>query len=182
MNKIRTTFINGIMTAALAAIFLSGGREAAAQSTTGIPQAILTPDKLETRLGTLEFKDGAPSKETVEKVYDNLDFMHATEAFVNAFQGASTSAIWNADAPELYKEASPITHVSKQSPPSLLLNGTIDQIVPFEQSQRLANKLGANNVPYIYVPFEGQFHAFDYFQDTTERSLYFIEKFLAEYL
>src|SRR5271167_1221518 len=58
------------------------------------PASITTPDRLETRLGTLEFNDGAPSMETVEKVYDNLDFMHATEAFVNAFQGASTSAIW----------------------------------------------------------------------------------------
>src|SRR5271167_181748 len=58
------------------------------------PAPIVTPDRVETRLGTLDFKDGAPSKETVEKVYDNLDFMHATEAFVNAFQGASTSALW----------------------------------------------------------------------------------------
>jgi hypothetical protein len=57
------------------------------------PAPITAPDKLQTRLGTLEFKDGAPSKATVEKVYDNLDFMHAVEAFVNAFQGASTSAI-----------------------------------------------------------------------------------------
>jgi hypothetical protein len=41
-----------------------------------IPTAITTPDRVETRIGTLEFKDGAPSKETVEKVYDNLDFVH----------------------------------------------------------------------------------------------------------
>jgi acetyl esterase/lipase len=87
-----------------------------------------------------------------------------------------------ADAPELYKEASPITHVSKQSPPTILLQGTIDAVVPLSQSVKLANALDANNVPYIYAPFEGQFHAFDYFKDTTERSLYFIEKFLAEYL
>lgn len=62
-------------------------------SAQNIPLAISTPDKVETRLGTLEFKDGAPSKETVDKVYDNLDLMHGVEAFVNAFQGASTSAI-----------------------------------------------------------------------------------------
>jgi acetyl esterase/lipase len=86
------------------------------------------------------------------------------------------------DAPQLYKEASPITHVSKQSPPTILLQGTIDAIVPLSQSVKLAEALEANNVPYIYAPFEGQFHAFDYFQDTTERSLYFIEKFLVEYL
>ncbi len=59
-----------------------------------VVDAISTPDRVETRLGTLEFKDGAPSKGTVEKVYDNLDFIHGVEAFVNAFQGASTSAIW----------------------------------------------------------------------------------------
>ena len=50
------------------------------------------------------------------------------------------------------------------------------------QSVKLAEKLEANNVPYIYVPFEGQFHAFDFFQGTTARALYFIAKFLAEYL
>src|SRR5271157_1010392 len=58
------------------------------------PASIMTPDRLDTRLGPLDFKDGAPSEATVEKVYDNLDFVHATEAFVNAFQGASTSALW----------------------------------------------------------------------------------------
>jgi hypothetical protein len=50
------------------------------------------------------------------------------------------------------------------------------------QSVKLAEELEANNVPYIHVPFEGQFHAFDFFQDTTARALYFIAKFLAEYL
>jgi hypothetical protein len=57
------------------------------------PASIITPDRIDTRLGTLEFKDGAPSKDTVEKVYDNLDFMHGVEAFVNAYQGASTYAL-----------------------------------------------------------------------------------------
>jgi hypothetical protein len=56
------------------------------------PAAITTPDRVQTRLGVLEFKDGAPSKETVEKVYDNLDFMHASEAFLNAFRGVSLTA------------------------------------------------------------------------------------------
>ena len=38
------------------------------------PPQITTPDKVETtRLGTLEFKDGAPSASTAQKAYDNLD-------------------------------------------------------------------------------------------------------------
>jgi hypothetical protein len=56
--------------------------------------SISTPDRLPSSLGTLEFTDGAPSKETDAKIYDNLDLMHAVEAFVNAYQGASTSAIF----------------------------------------------------------------------------------------
>jgi acetyl esterase/lipase len=86
------------------------------------------------------------------------------------------------DAPDLYKEASPITHIGRQSPPTLLLQGTIDAIVPMSQSVAVAEKLGANGVPYIYVPVKGEFHAFDYFRGVHERSFYFIEKFLAEYL
>ena len=61
----------------------------AAAQTAAIPPSITTPDKVETRIGTLEFKDGAPSKATLEKVYDNLDFTHAFEAFVNTFQGVN---------------------------------------------------------------------------------------------
>lgn len=59
------------------------------------PLMAATPDKLPSSLGTLTFKDGAPSKKTIQKVYDNLDLMHGVEAFVNAYQGASTSSIFN---------------------------------------------------------------------------------------
>src|SRR5208337_2003782 len=74
---------------ALAVLFLANLALPAFAQT---PAFITTPDKLETRLGTLEFKDGAPSKATVEKVYDNLDVMHASETFLNAFRGASLAA------------------------------------------------------------------------------------------
>ena len=59
-----------------------------------IPPSITTPDKVESSIGTLEYKDGAPSKETVAKAYDYLDLMHGVEAFVNAYQGASVASIF----------------------------------------------------------------------------------------
>ncbi|WP_282944096.1 DUF1254 domain-containing protein [Cellulomonas endometrii] len=59
-----------------------------------LADAITTPDRLETSLGTLEFTDGAPSRETVAKVYDNLDLMHGIEAFLNAYQGASVASLF----------------------------------------------------------------------------------------
>ena len=66
---------------------------AAAQSASAIPSSIMTPDRVESRIGTLEFKDGMPSSDTLAKVYDNLDFTHAFEAFVNTYQGASVQAL-----------------------------------------------------------------------------------------
>jgi hypothetical protein len=59
-----------------------------------IPPANTTADKVETSIGTLEYKDGAPSKETVTKAYDYLDQMHGVEAFMNAYQGASVASIF----------------------------------------------------------------------------------------
>jgi hypothetical protein len=57
---------------------------------TDIPQFITIPDKVVTSLGALDFKDGAPSAATAQKLYDNLDFLHAQNVFLNTFQGAST--------------------------------------------------------------------------------------------
>ena len=56
--------------------------------------SITTPDTVETtRLGTLEFNDGAPTRETAERIYDHLDFVHGVEAFLGALPGASLAAI-----------------------------------------------------------------------------------------
>ena len=68
-------------------------RLAAAQTAPAIPPSITTPDKVESRLGTLDFKDGMPSPATMAKVYDNLDFTHALNAFMNTMQGVNMAAI-----------------------------------------------------------------------------------------
>ena len=55
--------------------------------------SISTPDRVESRLGTLEFVDGAPTAATSAVLYDNLDFMHGVEAFINSFPAASLAAM-----------------------------------------------------------------------------------------
>jgi dipeptidyl aminopeptidase/acylaminoacyl peptidase len=87
-----------------------------------------------------------------------------------------------ADAPKLYEEASPITHVDREDPATLLLHGTIDTIVPINQSDKLAKKLAENDVPYIYAPFKGGYHGYDFFKDANPGVMYLIESFLDEYL
>ena len=58
-------------------------------------RSISTPEHLESRLGALEFVDGVPTGETAEKVYDHLDFVHALNAFLDGYAGASTYSIRN---------------------------------------------------------------------------------------
>ena len=60
---------------------------------TDIPAAVTTPDRVETRIGTLEFFDGFPTPETVNLVYDNLDFLRGVEAFLTAIPAASLQAM-----------------------------------------------------------------------------------------
>ena len=92
MKRTHRTFINAVLAALLVATVITAAGEATAQTSSAIPPAIITPDKVETSLGALEFKDGAPSQETAAKVYDYLDLVHGVEAFVNAYQGASVAA------------------------------------------------------------------------------------------
>jgi hypothetical protein len=58
-----------------------------------IPEAILTPSTVQTRIGTLNFVDGVPTVETTRMVYDNLDFLRGIEAFLNFIPAASMEAI-----------------------------------------------------------------------------------------
>src|SRR5262245_9767723 len=66
---------------------------ATAQTAPRVPPALTTPDQVQTRLGTLDFKDGAPSKATLEKVYDHLDFTYAYRAFMDNLRGVSIHAL-----------------------------------------------------------------------------------------
>jgi hypothetical protein len=59
-----------------------------------VPEYVLTPDKVETRfLGDLDFFDGMPSEETVQKAYDFLDLSRGVETFLTGIPAASIYAI-----------------------------------------------------------------------------------------
>jgi hypothetical protein len=63
---------------------------------TPMPPGVASPDKVETRLGTLNFFDGFPDKASAEKLYDNLDFQRAVQAFLLGMPAVSQAA--NRDA------------------------------------------------------------------------------------
>lgn len=57
----------------------------------------------------------------------------------------------------LYTSSSPINFVTPQSPPTIILHGGIDNLVRYQQSVALQNKLILNAVPrqYVFYPTEG---------------------------
>lgn len=89
--------MNRILTATIVATALAQVATAAEppnmKMTTPVPEGVATPDKLETRLGTLTGFDGVPDKETTRKIYDNLDLQRATQAFLNTLQISSLNAM-----------------------------------------------------------------------------------------
>jgi hypothetical protein len=53
----------------------------------------MTPNKVERRIGTLEFFDGIPTKETAALLYDNLDFLRGVETFLNGIPTTSVEGL-----------------------------------------------------------------------------------------
>lgn len=90
--------INKFLTASLLLLALMfAGLAFAEDPTPGynhkIPESIMTPDKVETRIGTLEFFDGIPTDETAALLYDNLDFLRGVEAFLNGIPATSLEGL-----------------------------------------------------------------------------------------
>ncbi|WP_165227150.1 alpha/beta hydrolase fold domain-containing protein [Aquisphaera insulae] len=56
------------------------------------------------------------------------------------------------------RAASPVTYVTKETPPFLIFHGTKDPVVPFNQSERMAAALRAADVPVLFVHVVGAGH------------------------
>ena len=66
-----------------------------------------------------------------------------------------------ADLPTLMKRASPLTYVTAEAPPFLILHGSADQTVPPAQTKRLWTALQAAGAPLAErVVYEGQPHEY----------------------
>jgi hypothetical protein len=120
-----------LVTAVVVCATLAFPRLAVAQTAPAIPQAIITPDKVDSRIGTLEFKDGAPSRATLDKLYDNLDFIHAFRAFVDTFQGVSIRAIHKGLLSAGVKDNEVIVFSELMDAKSLFLTANADTLYAF---------------------------------------------------
>ena len=88
----KTKFLATMAMAGFLVTSLSTGSWAAPpklKMTTDIPASITAADKMDTSIGTLNYFDGVPTGETVEKVYDYLDRSRAVNVFLNSIPALS---------------------------------------------------------------------------------------------
>lgn len=80
-------------------------------------------------------------------------------AYVTSFMEAPPS---QASAAAVYAAASPITHVTDKSPPTLLIHGDADTLVPLRQSTAMEALLGKSGVPVKLLVIPGGVHGADF--------------------
>ena len=84
------------------------------------------------------------------------------------------------DNPLIYKLASPLSHVSKDDPPFMIIHGTADLIVPVLHSELLHKKLRKAGVESVLLPMRGKGHG--WFGDDAIKATAAAVKFLDEHL
>lgn len=68
------------------------------------------------------------------------------------------------DNPELYRQASPISHIHKDAPPFMVIQGDKDTLVSTDETRYFVNALKQISVqPVVYAEIRGAQHAFDVF-------------------
>jgi acetyl esterase/lipase len=87
------------------------------------------------------------------------------------------------EVPDMYELASPITHVHPGCPPTLLIQGNQDLVVPVNAAFTLYTKLVESGVPAINVVFPWTAHGFDLLfpqiNPPAQSALYDVDRFLA---
>jgi acetyl esterase/lipase len=102
---------------------------------------------------------------------DPIDVRAVEEAFIGGTPDSQ---------PNRYREASPITHVSQGSPPSLLMYGARDHVVLSRFGAMLDERLRSARTTSVFLEIPWAEHSFDVIANgpSGQISLYYAERFL----
>lgn len=128
--------------------------------------------------------------------YANEEAEHKVQAVVNIYGPADLTTEYARnrnecinflgysyqERPDLYREASPRTHISPDDPPTLIFHGTIDSLVPVSQSDSLHQWLDRVGVPNEYHRLKGWPHTMDLSTKVNNYCQYYMDAFFSLYL
>jgi acetyl esterase/lipase len=99
------------------------------------------------------FNYGAPGKEVIKRTDQPLLFRAAFDfRTFDTKEGVYERVTDKKKVREIYREISPIYHVSAKTPPTLLIGGTADKVVPFQQLESFGEELKKHKVPEKLIP------------------------------
>lgn len=127
-------------------------------------------------LAAMERSGAAPSFAAVVAGGTPSDFSrYPTSPVITRLIGKTMS-----EAPEAWKRASPITHVSSDDPPMFLFHGTWDRIVQPEDSVAMQQRLQAAGVPAELVRVRGLGHIATFLLSgsSRDRGIDFLDRYL----
>ncbi len=105
---------------------------------------------------------GAPGRSVVELMRQRDGVVDPAFQFhvVDARTGVRTPVTAPDDVARILAEVSPVTHVTKDAPPTVLVHGDQDQAVPVQQSRELVQRLTQAGVPARLVERPGVGHGY----------------------
>lgn len=86
-----------------------------------------------------------------------------------------------AEAPDVYRSASPVHRIHPDAPPALIVHGDHDTLAPVEEARRFAAELRrVSRNPVVYAELKGAHHAFEVFNSIrTLDAVTGVDRFLA---
>ncbi|MBI5297431.1 MAG: alpha/beta hydrolase [Chloroflexi bacterium] len=115
-------------------------------------------------LGTSDENAGFDVGEYLEyssRVQAVVDLYGPADLTLTALTPAQEELLTNAFTPDQYELASPVTYVTTDDPPFLILHGEKDSLVPLEQSAILYSRLTSANIPATLVIVLNAGHGFN---------------------
>jgi acetyl esterase/lipase len=102
-----------------------------------------------------EYLDQSSRVQAVADLYGPADLTSASGSII----GLQLGRVFGT-APGAFEKASPVTYITPDDPPFLILQGDRDQIVPASQSEELNDRLKAAGVPSTLVIVKNAGHGF----------------------
>lgn len=132
------------------------------------------------RIDTTRFETGKHRIKALVNIYGPSDL--TTEYARNHRLVTDLLARSYEEAPDLYREASPVHYVDKDDPPTLIFHGTSDRLVPVSQSDDLKARLDSLGVPAVYHRLPLWPHAMDVVKRVNDFCQEKMTEFFEEYL
>ncbi|MEE6179387.1 alpha/beta hydrolase [Mycobacterium sp. 050134] len=144
--------------------------------------AALTPNVAQFQPG---FEDADTRVQAAVPFYGVYDFTRFNDAMHPMMPGLLVKSVMKQRPStnlQVYRDASPINHVSRDAPPFFVLHGQNDSLVPVEQARAFVRELRkVSNQPVAYAELPYAQHAFDIFGSArAAHTAVAVEQFLAE--